>query len=114
MRPVHVLVVGAGLVAVVLALVLFSPDGLSRLARMQEEERVLSGQVAQKQKQNEVLVDETALLRGDTPASRLTLEKKAREELGYIAPGEVVVTVPAAMAVQPSTSTSSSQPPVTP
>lgn len=96
MRPVHVLVVGAGLVAVVLALVLFSPDGLSRLARMQEEERVLSGQVAQKQKQNEVLVDETALLRGDTPASRLTLEKKAREELGYLAPGEVVITLPGA------------------
>lgn len=95
MRPVHVLVVGAGLVAVIVGVVLFSPTGLSRLARMQDEERALTGQVAQKQKENERLVDETRLLQGDTPASKDVLEKKAREELGYTKPGEVVVVVPA-------------------
>lgn len=96
MRPVHVLVVGAGLVAVIVGVVLFSPTGLSRLARMEEEERVLTGQVAQKQRANERLADETRLLQGDTPASKDVLEKKAREELGYTKPGEVVVVVPAA------------------
>lgn len=95
MRPVHVLVVGAGAVAIIVGVVLFSPTGLSRLARMQEEERVLAGQVAQKQKENERLVEETALLKGDSAASKMMLEKKAREELGYTKPGEVVVVVPA-------------------
>ncbi len=95
MRPVHVLVVGAGLVAVIIGVALFSPTGLSRLARMQEEERALTGQVAQKQKENERLVEETRLLQGDSDVSKDVLEKKAREDLGYTRPGEVVVVVPA-------------------
>lgn len=90
----HILVVGAGLVAVTVGVVLFSPTGLARLARLEEEESTLNGQVAQKQKENELLVEETRLLRGDSADSRRVLEKKAREELGYLAPGEVVVVVP--------------------
>ncbi len=95
MRPLHVLVVGAGLTAVIVAVVLFSPQGLARLTRMRGEERALAGQVAQKQSENERMVEETRLLRGDSDASRLMLEKKAREELGYTAPGEIVVNLPA-------------------
>ena len=84
------------MVAVVIGVVLFSPNGLSRLVRLQEEERALTGQVAQKQRENEKLVDETALLKGDTADGKLLLEKKAREELGYTRPREVVVVVPEA------------------
>lgn len=93
MRVLAVLVVGAGAVVVVLGVVLFSPAGLSKLSRLEEEERVLSGVVAQKRSENTLLVKETQLLRGDTEASRLVLEKKAREDLGYLAPGEVVVNL---------------------
>ncbi|MDP2341029.1 MAG: septum formation initiator family protein [Deltaproteobacteria bacterium] len=93
MRAVAVLVCGAGVVVVVVAVGLFSPAGVSKLSRLQEEERVLSGQVAQKRAENTRMIEETHLLRGDSEASRLVLEKKAREELGYIAPGEVVVNL---------------------
>jgi cell division protein FtsB len=93
MRAVAVLVCGAGVVVVVAAVGLFSPSGFSKLSRLQEEERVLSGQAAQKRAENTRMVEETQLLRGDTEASRLVLEKKAREDLGYIAPGEVVVNL---------------------
>ena len=91
MRVVSVLVVGAAAVVVVAGVVLFSPAGLSKLARLQEEERALGGQVAQQRSENTRLVEETRLLRGDSAASKLVLEKKAREELGYIGAGEVVV-----------------------
>ena len=101
MRVVPVLVAGAGAVVVVIGVVLFSPAGLSKLARLQEEERALSGQVAQKRAENTMMLKEAELLRGDSEASRLVLEHKAREELGYIAPGEVVVHLPTAPAPTP-------------
>ena len=106
MRVLAVLVVGAGAVVVVLGVVLFSPAGLSKLSRLEEEERVLSGVVAQKRSENTLLVKETQLLRGDTEASRLVLEKKAREDLGYLAPGEVVVNLqPAAQSAPAAAAT---------
>ncbi len=95
MRALAVLVVGAAAVVVVLGLVLFSPSGVSKLSHLQEEERALGGQAAQKRAENTQMMQETRLLRGDSEASRLVLEKKAREELGYIAPGEIVVNLPA-------------------
>ncbi len=101
MRPRVVLVVAIAVCALVGGIAVFSPAGLARLDRLHEEELALTADVERRTRENEKLADEIELLRGDTPASNNVLEKRAREELGYIRPGEVVLTVPVAVAPPP-------------
>ena len=88
-----VLVVAAAICVVIGAVALFSPSGLARLERLRDEEQGLSADVERRTRENERLADDIRLLRGDTPASKNALEKRAREELGYVGAGEVVLTV---------------------
>lgn len=94
MRPPVVLAVAAAIAVVVIGIGLFSPSGLARLGRLRTEEEALQAEVARRTTENERLAEEIALLRGDTEAGRNAIEKKAREELGFIGAGEVVLTVP--------------------
>lgn len=94
MRPRVVLVVAAAACVLVGAVAVFSPSGLARLRRLDDEETALRADVERRTRENEKLVDEIQLLRGDTAASNNVLEKRAREELGYVRPGEVLLNVP--------------------
>jgi cell division protein FtsB len=94
MRPKHILLASAGVAVVVVAWVAFSPSGLAKLDRLRTEEHELATAVAQKKSENAHLVHDIKLLQGDSEASRLSLEKRAREELGYTGAGEVVLQVP--------------------
>jgi cell division protein FtsB len=94
MRPGVVLAACIAVAGAVVAYALLAPSGLPTLRRLQAEERKLADDVAQKKAENARLVGDVQLLKGDTEASKLSLEKRAREELGYIAPDEVVLHVP--------------------
>ena len=94
MRPRVVLAAAVVVAAFVVGYAFFAPSGMETLQRLQAEEKKLSDDVAQKKAENARLVGDVQLLKGDTEASRLSLEKRARDELGYVAPGEVVVHVP--------------------
>ncbi len=96
MRPRVVLVVAVAACALIGAVALFSPSGLARLNRLDEEEQALKADVERRTRENEKLADDILLLRGDTAASNNVLEKRAREELGYLRPGEILLTVPIA------------------
>lgn len=93
MRAPLVLAVAAGIAVLIGGVALFSPGGLARLERLRTEEEALTTEVERRTRDNERIAAEIELLRGDTPAGRNTLEKRAREELGFVGPGEVVVTV---------------------
>lgn len=101
MRPRVVLVTAAAVGVLVVAWAFFSPSGMATLDRLRAEERKLSDDVAQKKAENARLVGDIRQLHGDTEASRLSLEKRARDELGYVAPGEVVLQVPLAAPTPP-------------
>jgi cell division protein FtsB len=94
MRAPVVLAVAAAIAVVVVGIGLFSPSGLARLERLRSEEEALQAEVARRTTENERLTEEIALLRGDTEAGRNAIEKRAREELGFVGAGEVVLTVP--------------------
>ena len=93
MRARMVLVVAAASCIVIGAVGLFSPSGLARLERLRDEEQGLGADVDRRMRDNQHLADDIATLRGDTPASKNALEKRVREELGYVGAGEVVLTV---------------------
>ena len=93
MRARMVLVVAAASCFVIGAVGLFSPSGLARLERLRDEEQGLGADVDRRMRDNLHLADDIATLRGDTPASKNALEKRVREELGYVGAGEVVLTV---------------------
>ena len=101
MRPRVVLVTAAAVGVLVVAWAFFSPSGMATLDRLRAEERKLSDDVAQKKAENARLVGDIRQLHGDTEASRLSLEKRARDELGYVAPGEVVLQVTLAAPTPP-------------
>ncbi len=81
-------------VVAVLGIGLFSPQGLARLERLSDEENAARAEVARRTSENERLARDITLLRGDTPAGRNTIEKRAREELGFVGAGEIVLSVP--------------------
>lgn len=111
MRPRVVLVVAIALCAIIGGIALFSPAGLARLDRLGDEEQALAADVERRTRENEKIADDIQLLRGDTPASHNVLEKRAREELGYVRPGEVLMTVPVApSAAAPAPAPSTEQP----
>ncbi len=93
MSPRVVLAVSAVVCAVVGAVFVLSPQGLAKLERLEQEETALSAEVARKTKENERLARQIEALRGDSEASKNALEKRAREELGFVGKGEVAVTL---------------------
>jgi cell division protein FtsB len=97
-----ILVGACGVVMTVVGVALFSPHGVARLERLHEEEEATRAEVTRRTSENERLARDIALLRGDTPAGRNTLEKRAREELGFVGVGELVLTVPVESAVPES------------
>jgi cell division protein FtsB len=99
MRASVVLAVAAAIAVAVVGVGLFSPFGLARLERLRSEEKALQAEVARRTTENERLAEEIALLRGNDEAGRNAIEKRAREELGFVGPGEVVLTVPVAGSV---------------
>jgi len=94
MRAPVVLAIAAAIAVVVVGIGLFSPSGLARLERLRSEEEALQAEVARRTTENERLTQEIAQLRGDTEAGRNAIEKRAREELGFVGAGEVLLTVP--------------------
>jgi cell division protein FtsB len=106
MRPRVVLVLAAIVGLVVVVWTLLAPSGMAKLDRLRTEEQRLADEVAQKKAENARLVDDIQKLQGDTDASRLSIEKRARDELGYVAPGEVVLQVPVSAASPPATASS--------
>ncbi len=94
MRPQVVVVVAVVVAALIVGYAYVAPSGMATLTRLQAEEKKLADDVAQKKAENARLVGDVQLLKGDSEASKQALEKRAREELGYVAPGEVVVQVP--------------------
>jgi cell division protein FtsB len=94
MRPRVVLVTAAVVGVLVVTWALLSPSGMAKLDRLLAEEKRLADDVAQKKAENARLVGDVQRLQGDTEAARLSLEKRARDELGYVTPGEVVLQVP--------------------
>jgi cell division protein FtsB len=63
--------------------------GFRRYLRLREEMRALAQRNSELRTQNELLGRQIQALRGDPRA----LERAAREELGFIAPGEVVINL---------------------
>lgn len=94
MRPRLVVLLAVVVCALIGGVAIFSPNGFSGLRRLQTEEEALRHDVEQKEAQNKHLADEIEVLRGDDAAARALLEKKAREELGYVGPGEVILKIP--------------------
>ena len=67
---------------------------MARLRSLEEEARTLESEVQNARAQNAHLADDVRVLRGDDPGSRAMLEKLARDELGYLGKGEVVLVMP--------------------
>ena len=76
----------AGALLVLLALSALDPDGLRKARRQEEEARRLERENAGLEQAVARLRREVRALRGDPAA----LERAAREELGYVRPGEIV------------------------
>lgn len=80
-----------GLVAsAILALVvLVDGRGFRRYARLKQELDAVKAQNQQLRQENEVMLREVDALRRDPEA----LERAAREELGFVKPGEIVINL---------------------
>jgi len=78
----------AAAVSLVLALVsAFEPRGFRRHARLRAQAEALSQRNAQLREENLRLTREVEGLRSDPAA----IERAAREELGFVKPGEIVI-----------------------
>ncbi len=86
------LVVAGGVAAVVAAYAVLSPSGLPQLWNLRRQEETLQVHVDKARVDNARLTDEVKVLQGGEPASKIVLEKHAREELGYVRADEVVLT----------------------
>ena len=94
MRPRVLLALSAGVAVAILAYAVLAPSGLSRLAELRDEEAALHVETDALQRENARLAEKARVLRGEDPASQAVLEKAAREELGMIKKGEIVVVLP--------------------
>jgi cell division protein FtsB len=98
-------VVAAGIAAVVIAIMVLSPAGMARLSALRAEQADLEVELESSRAANIAAEQRVRDLRPELAPvdaraeaeqrQRNVLEKLAREELGYLAPGEVTVTVPA-------------------
>jgi cell division protein FtsB len=88
----RVALAGVALVcATTIAALLFGSRGLLHLRALKGEERVINQRIAARLLENQRLRDQLRRLRSDDR----TLERLAREQLGLVRPGEIVVRFPA-------------------
>jgi cell division protein FtsB len=97
---------GAGLAIATYAVV--TPSGLARWRALDGERAQLQAELELLQTRNDALARDIEVLRGDTPDTRVALARAVRQELGWIAPDEVVLLMP------PSTHPSSAAPAAAP
>lgn len=92
MRPLYVLLTCAGIALAIATWVAIGEGGVPRLQELDGEKGRLQAEADALKRENATLQKEATLLRttDDAPPSA-ALEKAAREELGYIKSGEVVV-----------------------
>lgn len=79
----------AGVAAALVLLSLMDSGGFRRQVALTRELRELEEKNRALRERNQALIEEIELLRSDPRA----LERAAREELGYVKPGELVFTV---------------------
>ncbi len=94
MRPRVLLALSAGIAVAVLTYAVLSPNGLARSRDLDEERKALTAETSALTTENARLAEKARVLRGDDPSSHAILEKAAREELGLVKKGEIVVVVP--------------------
>jgi cell division protein FtsB len=94
MRPRVLLALSAGIAVAVLTYAVLSPNGLARSKDLDDERQALTAETAALTAENARLAERARVLRGDDPQSAAVLEKAAREELGMVKKGEIVVVVP--------------------
>ena len=102
MRPRVLLALSAGVAIALLAYAVLAPSGVPRLHELEAERAQLARDTAARAADNERLAEQARVLRGEAPSSPAVLEKAAREELGMIKPGELVVVLPPAPAPPPA------------
>lgn len=73
------------IISVIVVVFLFANSGFRRLVRRYWELYELKGELSQLEKENQLLKREVYLLENDSTY----IERIARKELGFIAPGEV-------------------------
>ncbi len=83
------LITGCALAAVLAIVSVADTAGFRRYARLRGEMSGLDARIAELRVQNARLSREVEALRSDPQA----LERAAREELGFIAPGEVIINL---------------------
>jgi cell division protein FtsB len=83
------LVIGAAVAAALAGFSMADGEGFRRYLRLSGEVRSLEARNAALRTENTLLVHEIQSLRSEPAA----LERAAREELGFIAPGEVVMVL---------------------
>ena len=105
MRPRVLLALSAGVAVAVIAYAVLAPSGLSRLTELQDERDALHAETSALAAENARLADKARVLRGEDDASKAVLEKAAREELGMVKKGEIVVVLPTTDAPAPSSET---------
>lgn len=110
MRPRVLLALSAGIAVAIVAYAVISPSGLARLRALEAERAELTAETSALAAENARLAEKARVLRGDDAASQAVLEKAAREELGMIKKGEIVVVLPTEPAT-PSTSAAPSAEP---
>lgn len=80
----------AAIATVILAVALFSGSGLRHYRRLSHEAETLEHQNTDLARENQSLGDEVARLKGN----ERYVEKVARDEYGYVHPGDTVYLVP--------------------
>jgi cell division protein FtsB len=76
-----------GAVALAAAASALDPDGIRKVVRLRAEAARMRAENERLASENAALAREARGLRGDAAA----LERAAREELGYVRPGEIVI-----------------------
>ncbi len=91
MRPVYVLLTCAAVALAIATWVAIGESGVPKLQELDGERARLSAETEALKRENAALQAEAELLRTDATVPSGALEKAAREELGYVKNGEVVV-----------------------
>lgn len=91
MRPRKLLLLCAVVAALAAGYALLAPTGLPKLQHKEREVAKLQADVAALERENERLTEEGARLQEGALGAAVYLEDAAREELGWVKPGEHVL-----------------------
>ena len=98
-----ILLLAATAAVAVVAWIFIAPSGAHQVLRLRDEKRVLDMEIRDAQARNVRTAGEVKLLQ--SPEGKALLEKKAREELGYVGKDEVVLHMGAPRAAPAATPT---------